>query len=51
MVGSWTILLLLMVLVIMNHFRILGQEQGLEIQYGESCLIYKKSVSRYFIFF
>ena len=51
MVGSWTILALLTVRVVMNHFRILGEEKALEDQYGESYQSYKKSVPRYFIFF
>ncbi len=51
MVGSWTVLALLTVRVVMNHFRILGEEQALEIQYGESYLIYKQYIPRYFIFF
>ena len=45
-VGSWTILLLLMDRVFMNHIRILGEVQGLETQYGKSYLVYKKSVPR-----
>lgn len=51
MVGSWTILGLLMVRVIMNHFRILGEERALEIQYGNSYLAFKESIPRYFLFF
>jgi protein-S-isoprenylcysteine O-methyltransferase Ste14 len=51
MVGSWTILVLLMVRVIMNHFRILGEERALEEQYGQSYLDYKDSVPRYLLFF
>jgi len=51
MVGSWTILVLLAVRLVMNHFRILGEEQALEGQYGESYRSYKESVPRYFIFF
>ena len=51
MVGSWTVLALLTVRVVMNHFRILGEERALEMQYGESYLAYKSSVPRYFIFF
>lgn len=51
MVGSWTVLILLMVRIIMNHFRILGEERALELQYGESYLDHKKSVPRYFVFF
>ena len=51
MVGSWTAFLLLLVRVVMNHFRILGEERALEIQYGESYLVYKKSIPRYLLFF
>jgi protein-S-isoprenylcysteine O-methyltransferase Ste14 len=51
MVSSWTILALVMVRIVMNHFRILGEEGGLELQYGASYLEYKKTVSRYFVFF
>jgi len=51
MVGSWTVLALLSVRVVMNHFRILGEEKALEDQYGSSYLEYKNSVPRYFLFF
>ena len=51
MVGSWTVLALLTVRVVMNHFRILGEEKALEEQYGSSYLEYKISVPRYFVFF
>lgn len=51
MVGSWTAFILLLVRVIMNHFRILGEERALGIQYGESYLAYKESVPRYLLFF
>jgi len=51
MVGSWTVLALLTVRVVMNHFRILGEEKALEEQYGSSYLGYKNSVPRYFLFF
>lgn len=51
MVGSWTVFLLFMVRVLMNHFRILGEERALEIQYGDSYLEYKKSVPRYLLIF
>lgn len=51
MVGSWTAFLLLMVRVVMNHFRILGEERALEIQYGEPYLAYQKIVPRYLFFF
>ncbi len=51
MVGSWTVLGLLTVRVVMNHFRILGEEHALEDQYGESYRAYKNTVPRYLIFF
>jgi protein-S-isoprenylcysteine O-methyltransferase Ste14 len=51
MVGSWTILGLYILRVILNHFRILGEERALESQYGESYLNYKESVPRYFLLF
>lgn len=51
MVGSWTILLLLAVRIIMNHFRILGEELALEQQYGDPYQKYLMSVPRYLIFF
>ena len=51
MVGSWMVLGLLLVRVIMNHFRILGEEKALENQYGDSYLAYKNSVPRYLLFF
>ena len=51
MVGSWTVLALLTVRIVMNHFRILGEECALEEQYGESYRTYQKAVPRYFLFF
>ena len=51
MVGSWTVLALLTVRIVMNHFRILGEERALEDQYGDSYRAYKNAVPRYFIFF
>ena len=51
MVGSWTVLALLAVRIVMNHFRILGEERALEEQYGESYRDYKNAVPRYLIFF
>lgn len=51
MVGSWTVMILISVRIIMNHYRILGEEKALEEQYGESYLEYKKSTPRYLIFF
>lgn len=46
MAGSWTVLALLALRVVMNHFRILGEEQALEDQYGDSYRYYKNSVPR-----
>jgi protein-S-isoprenylcysteine O-methyltransferase Ste14 len=51
MVGSWTVLALLAVRIVMNHYRILGEERALEEQYGDSYLDFKKSVPRYLLFF
>lgn len=51
MVGSWTVLALLTVRIVMNHFRILGEERALEDQYGSSYREYKESVPRYLFFF
>ena len=51
MVGSWTVLALLAERIVMNHFRILGEEKALENQYGQSYQSYKESVPRYFVFF
>jgi protein-S-isoprenylcysteine O-methyltransferase Ste14 len=51
MVGSWTVLFLLTMRIVMNHFRILGEEHALEEEYGDQYRIYKDSVPRYFIFF
>jgi len=51
MVGSWTVLFLFSVRIIMNHFRILGEEKALEEQYGESYLEFKNNIPRYFLFF
>lgn len=50
MVGSWTIMALVSVRIIMNHFRILGEEKALAEEYGQSYLGYKESVPRYLIF-
>ena len=51
MVGSWTVLGLISVRIIMNHFRILGEEHALEQQYGQAYLGYKMTVPRYLLFF
>ena len=51
MVGSWTVLALLTVRIVMNHFRILGEERALEKQYGDSYREYKNTIPRYLFFF
>jgi protein-S-isoprenylcysteine O-methyltransferase Ste14 len=51
MVGSWIILALVMVRIIMNHFRILGEERALAEQYGQPYRNYKEIVPRYLLFF
>lgn len=51
MVGSWTVLALLTVRIVMNHFRILGEERALEDQYGDSYRAYRNTVPRYVLFF
>jgi protein-S-isoprenylcysteine O-methyltransferase Ste14 len=51
MVGSWTVLALLAVRIVMNHYRILGEERALAKQYGEPYQAYLESVPRYLIFF
>ncbi len=51
MVGSWTVLILITVRIIMNHFRILGEEKALAGQYGETYQSYKSQVPRYLLFF
>jgi protein-S-isoprenylcysteine O-methyltransferase Ste14 len=51
MVSSWTVLALLTVRIVMNHFRILGEERALEEQYGDQYRSYKEAVPRYFLFF
>lgn len=50
MVGSWTVLALLTVRIVMNHFRILGEERALEEHYGDSYREYKNAVPRYLRF-
>jgi protein-S-isoprenylcysteine O-methyltransferase Ste14 len=50
MVGSWTILILVSVRIIMNHFRILGEERALAVQYGKPYSDYLKSTPRYLLF-
>ncbi len=50
-IGSWTALIIFVLSIIAGHFRILGEEERLTEQYGESYLEYKKKIPRYFIFF
>lgn len=51
MVGSWTVLILISVRIVMDQFRILGEDEALEEEFRESLLEYKKSVPRYFVFY
>ena len=50
-IGSWINLIFLGIAIVCSHFAILGEEQALTEQYGESYLNYKKQVARYFLFF
>ena len=50
-IGSWINLIFLGISIITSHFSILGEENSLEQQYGESYLQFKKKIPRYFIFF
>jgi len=50
-IGSWTAVIVVVISIIFFHFRILGEEKRLTEQYGDSYLVYKKKVPRYFIFF
>ncbi|TFF95630.1 MAG: hypothetical protein EU547_07320, partial [Promethearchaeota archaeon] len=49
-IGSWLNLLLFFIMIICSHFSILGEENSLEEQYGESYLEYKEEIPRYFLF-
>lgn len=50
-IGSWICVLIGTVVLILNHYRILAEEQRLEQQYGEQYLQYKNKISRYLLFF
>jgi len=50
-IGSWIAIIVIIGSAIFLHFRILGEEKRLTEQYGNSYLVYKKKVSRYFLFF
>lgn len=47
MIGSWTALGLFSVRIMLNHFRILGEEQACLEKYGASYQEYMKAVPRY----
>ena len=49
-IGSWTAVILLAIATIGYHFRLLGEEEVLTEQYGESYRQYLKQVPRYFLF-
>ena len=49
-IGSWINLIFLGIAISCSHFAILGEEQSLIQQYGDSYLEYKKQVARYFLF-
>ena len=50
-VGSWIIIILLILSKIFNHFQILAQEEACIKQYGDNYQEYMKMVPRYFLFF
>jgi protein-S-isoprenylcysteine O-methyltransferase Ste14 len=49
-IGSWTVLLLLLVATAFYHFRILGEERACAERYGEPYREFLKQVPRYFLF-
>ena len=49
-IGSWAAVILLAIMVIGYHFRLLGEEEVLTEQYGESYREYLRQVPRYFLF-
>lgn len=49
-IGSWINLGLLLISIICSHFSILGEENSLIEQYGESYVKYTQQVTRYFFF-
>ena len=50
-VGSWMILILLVISRVFNHFQILAQEEACITQYGDSYQEYMNKVPRYFLVF
>lgn len=50
-IGAWLNLIFLGISILCSHFSILGEENALEKQYGESYKKYRKKVPRYFLFF
>ena len=50
-IGTWLGLIFLSVSIICSHFSILGEENSLKRQYGESYEQYLKQVPRYFLIF
>lgn len=49
-IGSWTALILLAISVLGYHFRLLGEEEVLTEQYGDSYRDYLRQVPRYLLF-
>jgi len=50
-VGSWLVLLALLMSRVLQHFGILAEEEACLAQYGESYRAYMRRVPRYFLFF
>lgn len=50
MIGSWINLIFLGISITCSHFSILGEERRLTEQYGESYVVYKRQVPRYFLY-
>ncbi len=48
-VGSWIVVILFSVRIVVNHFRILGEEEACLQQYGDDYREYIKRVPRYFL--
>jgi protein-S-isoprenylcysteine O-methyltransferase Ste14 len=49
-IGSWTVVLLLLVIVVFTHFRILGEERSCAKRYGEPYQEFLQRVPRYLLF-
>jgi protein-S-isoprenylcysteine O-methyltransferase Ste14 len=49
--GSWLLVLLFAITVVIYHFRILAEERSCRALYGDSFGAYMKRVPRYFLFF